>query len=477
MPPFSQPPRPPMPGQAPGVAPRPPMPGMPGAPMAGAPRPPMPGQAPMGGAPRPPMPGAPMGGAPRPPMPGQAPMANAPRPPMPQQGAQGGFGAPRPGMPQQGAQGGFGAPRPGMPQQGAQSGFGAPRPMGPQGGFGAGPQAPQAQGMFNGGSQQTNMDFGDNQYIKDLKTLEKFYEDNKFSEILAKRYEDFEIPDWEAPMITLPKDEIFSRLKYYDDIKKYERLDEKQLIQIQKKINQLIKQLNYIDDYEHYQEYGNDVLSYNDRYLDDNRTIHWYQREVDIRTDTGYASDIQVAIPKEKWWMLGLADATSAASGDVYVNSATIPGAENPLLSHPMFTNMRTIGSNSDLPQDRILVDYPDTTGRNIPKVNVGSEGENNSASKKKHFWNKKKDKGTSTGGKVMPQSNNAQQMSPGFPKKQNPQGPQAPSGGGFPQRQNPQAPSPNGGFGRPQGPQAPTPGGFGNKPPQQGQGFFGYQR
>ncbi len=83
--------------------------------------------------------------------------------------------------------------------------------------------------------------------------------------------------------------------------------------------------------------------------------------------------------------MLGLADATSAATDDVYVNSATIPGAENPLLSHPMFTNMRTIGSNSDLPQDRILVDYPDTTGKNIPTVNVGSD-DNANHSKKKHF-------------------------------------------------------------------------------------------
>ncbi len=444
MPPFSQPPRPPMPGQMPG-APRPPMPGVPGVPMGGAPRPPMPGQA--SGAPRPPMPGVPgmpMGGAPRPPMPGQMP----------------------------------GVPRPGMPQQSAQAGFGAPRPGFQQAGFG-GPQVPQSQvGFGNNAGQQTNMDFADNQYIKDLKTLEKFYEDNKFSEILAKRYEDFQIPDWEAPIITLPKDEIFSRLKYYVDIKKYEKLDEKQLIQIQKKINQLIKQLNYIDDYEHYQDYGSDLLSYNDKYLDDNRTIHWYQRETDIKTDTGYASDIQVAIPKEKWWMLGLADATSASSEDVYVNSATVPGAENPLLSHPMFTSMRTIGSNSDLPQDRILVDYPDTTGTNIPKINVNQNSSSDANStKKKHFWNRKKDKNVSKGGnQAMSHSNNAQQMSPGFPKKQNPQGPQVPSGGGFPQRQNPQAPSPNGGFGRPQAPQAPTPGGFGNKP-QQGQGFFGYQR
>ncbi len=86
--------------------------------------------------------------------------------------------------------------------------------------------------------------------------------------------------------------------------------------------------------------------------------------------------------------MLGLAEAEGAASDDVYVNSATIPGAENPLLSHPMFNSMRTIGSNSDLPTDRILVDYPDTTGTNIPKVNVGSGNntESKDVGKKKHF-------------------------------------------------------------------------------------------
>ncbi len=370
MPPFSQPPRPPMPGQAPGMAPRPPMPG----------------QAP-GMAPRPPMPG----------MPGANPQA--------------GFGAARPQGAGFGAQQqGFGAARPGMPGANPQAGFGAPRPQG--GGFGA-PQAgfgaqPQPQGMFGSGAQQSEMNFADNQYIKDLKTLEQFYEDNKYSEILAQRYEDFKIPGWEAPVITLPKDEIFSRLKYYDDIKKHERLDEKQLIQVQMKINELIKQLNYIDDYEHYQEYGNDVLSYNDKFLDENRTIHWYQRETDIKTDTGFASDIQVAIPKEKWWMLGLADATSSESDDVYVNSATIPGAENNLLSHPMFNSMRVVGSNSDLPQDRILVDYPDTTGANIPSVNVGSGNKNGftqqsaSPTKKKHFWSRKS-KDVPEGGKNMP--------------------------------------------------------------------------
>ncbi len=68
MPPFSQPPRPPMPGQAPGMPPRPPMPGPQGA---MPPRPPMPG--PQGAMP------------PRPPMPGQA-MGPAPRPTQPQQG-------------------------------------------------------------------------------------------------------------------------------------------------------------------------------------------------------------------------------------------------------------------------------------------------------------------------------------------------------------------------------------------------------
>ena len=149
MPPFSQPPRPPMPGQAPGMAPRPPMPGMSS-------------QAP--------------GMAPRPPMPG-----------MPGVNAQGGFGAPRP----QGPQAGFGsAPRPAASGVNAQGGFGAPRTQGPQGGFGA----PQPQGGFGAVQQQSEMNFGDNQYIKDLKTLEQFYEDNKYTEILAQRYEDFKIP-------------------------------------------------------------------------------------------------------------------------------------------------------------------------------------------------------------------------------------------------------------------------------------------
>ncbi len=467
MPPFSQPPRPPMPGQAPG-APRPPMPGMPG--VGAAPRPPMPGMP--GGAPRPPMPGQAPGMAPRPHMPGQA-MGAAPRPPMPgMPGAQGGFGGPRPAA--NGAQGGFGGPRPagGFGAQ-PQGGFGGPRPAG---GFGAqaqGPQAGQTQG-FGSAQQSQNMDFGDSQYIKDLKTLEQFYEQNRYTEILATRYEDFQFADWDAPTITLPKDEIYSRLKYYDDIKKHERLDERQLMQIQQKVNQLIKQLNYIDDYEHYEEYGSDVLSYNDKYLDENRTIHWYQRETDIRTDTGFVSDISVAIPKEKWWMLGLENALNADSTDVYVNAAAIPGAENQLLSHPMFNNLRTIGSNSDLPQDKILIDYPDTTGNNIPTVRVGENGSSASGNKKKHWWSKKEKK--AQGGQKMPQNNNAQQMSPGFPKKQNPQAPTAPAGG-FPQRQNPQAPSPNGGFGNRPQPQAPTPGGFGNKPQQQGQGFFGYQR
>ena len=88
--------------------------------------------------------------------------------------------------------------------------------------------------------------------------------------------------------------------------------------------------------------------------------------------------------------MLGLADATSAESNDIFVNSATVPGAQNQLLSHPMFNSMRTIGSNSDLPQDRILVDYPDTTGTNIPSVNAGNANPNfteqATPSKKKHF-------------------------------------------------------------------------------------------
>ncbi len=435
MPPFSQPPRPPMPGQAPGMPPRPPMPGQ--VPSM-APRPPMPGQAP--------------GMPPRPPMPGQA-LGPAPRPTVPQQG---GFGPARP-MPQQ-ANG---------TQQSQQGGFG-PRPT--SGGFGA-----QSQVQQGGMIQQQNLDFADNQYIKDLKTLEAFYEQNKFSEILAQRYEDFQIPGWEAPTITLPKDEIYARLKYYDDIKKHERLDERQLMQVQKKVNELIKQLSYVDDYEHYTAYGSDVLSYNDRYLDENRTIHWYQRENDIKSDNGLTSDISVAIPKEKWWMLGLENALNENSEDVYVNSATIPGAENPLLSHPMFTSMKTVGSNSDLPQDKILVEYPDTTGSNIPKVNVGDVLEDQTKSKKKkHFWSKKNDK-TPKGGENMLKNKPAQQASPGFPRKENPQGPTP--NGGFPQRQNPQAPTPNGGFGNRPQPQAPTPGGFGNKPPQQGQGFFGYQR
>lgn len=467
MPPFSQPPRPPMPG-VPGGAPRPPMPPMQG----GAPRPPMPPG--MQGAPRPPMPGMP-GAAPRPPMPQGMP-AGAPRPPMPQQpGAQGGFG-PRPPMPQQAnAQGGFG-PRPPMPQQqNPQAGFGAPRPQGPQqGGFGAQPNVQAQNGMFS--QQSSEINFGDQQYIKDLQALQEFYEQNKYTEILAQRYEDFEIPGWDAPTITLPKDEIYSRLKYYDDIKKYENLDERQLILVQKKINDLIKQLNYIDDYEHYQEYGSDLLSYNDKFLDENRTIRWFQRENDIKTETGFSSDIRVAIPKEKWWMLGLENALNENGDDVYVNNATIPGAENPILSHPMFNGLKTVGGNEDLSNERILVDYPNTQAR-TPLVNAGEENAQpeNNKQKKRFFWQKKdKQKGASK----MPQSNNqAQQASPGFPRKENPQGPKAPAGGGFPQRQNPQAPTPNGGFGpRPQ-PQAPTPGGFGNKPPQQGQGFFGYQR
>ena len=88
--------------------------------------------------------------------------------------------------------------------------------------------------------------------------------------------------------------------------------------------------------------------------------------------------------------MLGLENALNENSDDVYVNAATIPGAENDLLSHPMFTNLRTIGSNADLSQEKILVDYPETRARNVATVNVDgnmfSDEDSAQPKKKKHF-------------------------------------------------------------------------------------------
>ena len=330
---------------------------------------------------------------------------------------------------------------------------------------------------LNNNVSDNGINYADIQYITDLKTLEKFYEDNKYTQILAKRYEDYDL-GWNAPRITPPKDELLSQLKYYDDLKKYEKLDERQLAKIELRINEIANKLNDCENYEYYQKFGHERLSYNNDFQNDVfRRVPWYQRDDSIKTYDGYTDHIDIALPKEKYWLAyynGLSpDEINQFYDDVYVNNVVNENMNNDLLNHPMFNKMSTYGSNADLPNTPILANYPET--RSSERMNNSSVNNNKKVNdhQKKHWWSKKdKEK------KVDMSANNNKSPQPtGFPQKQNPTPPTQPTG--FPQKQNPTPPTQPTGFPPKNNPSSPKPGGFNTQPfnnNSQPTQYFGYQ-
>lgn len=269
--------------------------------------------------------------------------------------------------------------------------FGQQKPaQSQQKGFGFGPGSNKAAnfGLNKSSDQQKpevnpkkGINYGDDKYITDLKSLEQFYEDNRFTQILEQRYEDFNLK-WEPPQIVYPKEELYAQLKYYDDLKNKERLNERQLVQIQQKVNNIIKQINYIDNYEFFLEHNHDIMSYNPYYeIDNYKDLAWYQRSDDIKTYNGFTNHIDISVPKEKWWMTQFNDEVPIDGDGAYVNVVSNVNYSNDLLSHPMFRTLNSYATCEDLSHDPILVNYPNTgqvesktTQPQINQNNVGNK-------------------------------------------------------------------------------------------------------